>query len=50
MKSLVAAQLLHKVPSGASLTRKRPDFAREFGADGQIRTGDRRFTKPLLYH
>ncbi len=25
------------------------EFPRKFGADGQTRTADRRFTKPLLY-
>src|SRR5207245_11506977 len=45
----VAAQLLHK---GVAALARRPgtrDFSKKNGADGQTRTADRRFTKPLLY-
>ena len=49
MTTPVAAQLLHK-PSGAAVaTTEKREFPKENGADARARTGDLRFTKPLLY-
>ena len=44
-----AAQLLHARARAASDRCRFHEFARKNGADGQTRTADRRFTKPLLY-
>ena len=49
MTSPVAAQLLHN-PRWIDVARpKKPEFSKENGADARARTGDLRFTKPLLY-
>ena len=44
-----AARLPRGSRGANSLTEKPREFSNENGADGQTRTADRRFTKPLLY-